>query len=126
MSTFSQKQAQETGIAVSFIIFLIAYLKSSYQLLPVGIIILGVSLFWPYGFRLLFVPVWIILTRIVGPFFSYTLLILCFFCIITPIGFLRRISGTDPLQMKKWKKGHTSILKVRDQLIQANNIEKPF
>lgn len=126
MSTFSQKQAQETGIAVSFIVFLIAYLKGSYQLLPVGIILLGVSLFWPYGFRLLFAPVWMIFTKIVGPFFSYALLILCFFCIITPIGVLRRLSGTDPLQMKKWKKGYASILKVREQLIEAKDIEKPF
>jgi hypothetical protein len=126
MSTFSQKQAQETGIAISLIVFLVAYLKSSYQLLPVGIILLGISLFWPYGFRLLFAPVWFLLTKIVGPFFSYALLIMCFFCIITPIGLLRRLLATDPLQMKKWKKGHASILKVRDQSIQANHIDKPF
>jgi len=126
MNTLSQKQAQETGIAVSLIFFLIAYLKSSYQLLPVGIILLGISLFWPYGFRLLFAPVWFLLTKIVGPFFSYALLIVCFFCIITPIGLLRRMSGTDPLQIKKWKKGHASILKVREQTIQAKDIEKPF
>jgi hypothetical protein len=36
------------------------------------------------------------------------------------------MSGTDPLQIKKWKKGHASILKVREQTIQAKDIEKPF
>ena len=42
MSSFSQKQAQETGMAVAFIVLLIAYLKESHQLLPVAIMILGV------------------------------------------------------------------------------------
>ena len=37
MSSFSQKQAQETGMAISFIVFAIIFIKGSYDLLPVGL-----------------------------------------------------------------------------------------
>ena len=126
MSSFSQKQAQETGMAISFIVFAVIFIKGSYELLPVGLFILGLCLFWPYGFRLLFAPVWMVLTGIIGPLVSHALLIGCFFFLITPIGFIRRLTGSDPLQMSKWKKGYPSVFKVRNQTIQSHNIEKPF
>ena len=126
MSNFSEKQARDTGLAITFIIILISYYKHSYQLLPVAIVLLSFCLFWPYCLRLLLTPIWVLLFKIIGPFLSYVFLTLCFFLIITPIGFFRRTIGIDPLQLKKWGRGDSSVFKIRESTIQGLDIEKPY
>jgi hypothetical protein len=75
---------------------------------------------------MIFVPLWWLMMNIVGPFFSNLLLIICFFCMITPIGFLRRVMGSDTLQLKKWKEKNNSAFTVREKIIQKNDMEKPY
>jgi hypothetical protein len=126
MQTFSEKEAKDAGIAVSIIIASLAWYKEFYALFPVVIGLLAVCLFWPYLLRMIFVPLWWLMMNIVGPFFSNLLLIICFFCMITPIGFLRRVMGSDTLQLKKWKEKNNSAFTVREKIIQKNDMEKPY
>ena len=126
MSNFSEKQARDTGLAITFIILLITYYKHSYQLLTLAIALLAFCLFWPYFLRLLLTPIWIVLFKILGPFLSHIFLTLCFFLIITPIGLFRRTIGIDPLQLKKWGGGDSSVFKMREQTIQGQDMEKPY
>jgi hypothetical protein len=126
MQTFSEKEAKDAGIAVSIIIAGLAWYKEFYALFPVVIGLLAVCLFWPYLLRMIFVPLWWLMMNIVGPFFSNLLLIICFFCMITPIGFLRRVMGSDTLQLKKWKEKNNSAFTVREKIIQKNDMEKPY
>lgn len=126
MSSFSEKQARDTGLAITFIIILIAYYKHSYQLLPIAIVLLSFCLFWPYCLRLLLTPISFLLFNIVGSFLSYVFLTLCFFLIITPIGFFRRTTGVDPLQLKKWGGGNSSILKIREHTVNGKDMENPY
>ena len=126
MSNFSEKQARDTGLAITFIIILISYYKHSYQLLPVAIVLLSFCLFWPYCLRLLLTPIWVLLFNIIGPFLSYVFLTLCFFLIITPIGLFRRTTGVDPLQLKKWGGGNSSILKIREHTVKRQDMENPY
>ena len=126
MQTFSEKQAKDAGIAVSIIIASLTWYKEFYALFPVVIGLLAVCLFRPYLLRMIFVPLWWLMMNIVWPFFSNLLLIICFFCMITPIGFLRRVMGSDTLQLKKWKEKNNSAFTVREKIIQKNDMEKPY
>ena len=122
----SEKQAKDSGIAVSIIIISIVWYKELYVLFPVIIGLLVICLFFPYLLRMIFVPLWWLMMNILGPFISKLLLIICFFFIITPIGFLRRAGGTDSLQLKKWKGNNGSAFTVREKTIQKNDMEKPY
>jgi hypothetical protein len=126
MSDFSEKQARDAGLAITFIIILISYYKHSYQLLPVAIVLLSFCLFWPYCLRLLLTPISILFFKIIGPFLSYVFLTLCFFLIITPIGLFRRAAGVDPLQLKKWGRENSSIFKIREHTEKEQDMENPY
>ena len=126
MHTLSEKQAKDSGIAVSIIITSVMWSKELYALFPVVIGLLAVCLFWPYLLRMIFVPLWWLMMNIIGPLISNLLLIICFFFIITPIGFLRKARGTDPLQLKKWKENNDSAFTVREKTIQKNDMENPY
>jgi len=126
MKNISEKHVRDTGLAVSFIILVICYFKNSLNLLPVTIALLALCLFFPYLLRLLLAPVLGLILKVIGPLLSRIFLVTSFYGIITPVGILRRISGVDHLQLKKWKKGNLSVFKVREQTIERKDLEKPF
>jgi len=80
---------------------------------------------WPNAF----VPLskwWFKLSFGISAVMSKVILTFLFFGIVTPIGFLRRLTGADPMQFKKWKNGKSSVLWVRDKRIEAKDLEHPY
>lgn len=43
-----------------------------------------------------------------------------------PVGLLRRFSGKDPLNLKAFKAGSTSVMKERNHRFVAADLEKPY
>lgn len=126
MRNISENQARNLGLALAFIVLTIAYVEQNHQLLPFAIILLFLCLCWPVVLRLLLTPVWTVFTGVISPFFSKLFLATCFFAVITPIGFLRKMLGMDPLQLKKWKGKNVSVFKIREQTMQKRDMENPF
>ncbi len=126
MKNLSEKQARDTGLAIVFILLIICYYKNSWYLLPTTIVLLALCLFFPYLLHLLLAPFLGLILKVIGPLLSKIFLVIYFYGIITPIGILRRISGVDPLQLKKWKRKNSSVFKVREQTIEEKDFEKPF
>jgi len=104
----------------------ICYYKNISYLLPITIVLLALCLFCPYFLRLLLAPFLGLILKVIGPLVSKTFLVIYFYGIITPVGILRRMSGVDPLQLKKWKRKNSSVFKVREQTIERKDFEKPF
>jgi hypothetical protein len=118
-------QARDTGLAMCLLLLLFIYFGKYFQLIPVAILILFISIAWPN----LFQPLskwWLRLSSGISAIMSRAILTFLFFGIVAPMGFLRRLSGADPMQFKKWKDGKSSVLWVRDKTIEAKDLEHPY
>jgi hypothetical protein len=118
-------RARDTGMALVLLVLLFAYFGRCYVLLPGAIVLLVINMAWPR----LFTPlsrVWFGLSHLLGAAISRIVLTLLFFLIVAPIGLLRRSAGADPLQLKKWKDGSSSVLRNREGPVEAKDLENPY
>lgn len=118
-------QARDTGLAMCLLLLLLIYFGNYFRLTPVAILLLFLSMVWPNAF----VPLskwWFKLSFGISAVMSRVILTFLFFGIVTPIGYLRRLIGADPMQFKKWKNGKSSVLWVRDKTIEAKDLEHPY
>ncbi|MCP4107524.1 MAG: hypothetical protein GY749_18605 [Desulfobacteraceae bacterium] len=121
----TKDQARDTGLALILICLLIAYIANMSQFVPVAIILLLLTMVWPDIFR----PAawfWFGLSHFMGTIATRILLTIIFFLMVTPVGFIRRLTGADAMQIKKWKKNSDSLFIVRDYKLSAEDIDKPF
>jgi hypothetical protein len=54
------------------------------------------------------------------------LLTLVFFLIVTPVALIRRLTGSDPLKQKEFKKSRHSALVTRNHTYTANDLKQLF
>lgn len=118
-------QARDTGLAMCLFSLLLIYFGKYFQLIPVAILFLFLSMICPNLFKPLS-KWWFKLSFGISAVMSRVILTFLFFGIVTPIGFLRRLIGADPMQFKKWKNGKSSVLWVRDKTIEAKDLEHPY
>lgn len=118
-------QARDTGLAVCLLVLLAIYFGKYFHLIPVAILLLFLSMAWPNLFKPLS-KWWFSFSSIISGVMSRVILTFLFFGIVTPIGFLRRWIGADPMQFKKWKKGKDSVFSERHKTIEAKDLEQPY
>jgi hypothetical protein len=121
----TKAQARDTGLAAVLILLLIARVRDSAALVLPAIIVLVVDMAWPNFFR----PaayVWFTLANVLRKVVSTVLISIVFWVIATPIGLVRRLVGADPMQIRQWKKGPTSVFKNRDHLYTKRDLERPY
>lgn len=118
-------QARDTGLAMCLLFLLLIYFGKYFKLIPVVILLLFLSMVWPNLFKPLS-KLWFNFSSTISEITSRVILTFLFFGIVTPVGFLRRLIGADPMQFKKWKNGKDSVLWVRDKKIDAKDLEQPY
>ena len=121
----SRDQAKDTGMAMVLICLLIGYFSHKQSFIGAAILLLLVDMTWPSLYR----PVgklWFGLSHMLGTVMSKVVLSILFFILVTPIGLVRRLLGSDALQLKKWKKNHSSVFKVRNHTFTAKDIQYPY
>ena len=69
---------------------------------------------------------WFGLSYLMGSVMAKVIMAILFFILVTPIGVLRRIIGYDPMQLKKWKKGNSSVFIIREKIIQSEDLGNPY
>ena len=111
------EQAKDTGMAMVLLCLLLGHFWKIPKLFPLSIILLLLTMAVPKIFRPL-AGLWFGLSQVMGQVVSKILLTLAFFLIVTPIGLMRRRTGADPLQLKKWKQGTDSVFVERQGAIQ--------
>ena len=119
------EQAKDTGMAMVLICLLLGYWGKFPKFLPVAIVLLILTMAWPNAFRPL-AGLWFGLSHLLGSVMSRVILTVLFFLIVTPIGVIRRWSGADALQLKKWKQGQGSVFVVREGPVQGKDMETPY
>ncbi len=119
------EQAKDTGMAMVLICLLLGYFGKFPKFLGVSIVLLLLTMAWPKAFKPL-AGLWFGLSHLMGQVVSKIVLTLAFFLIVTPIGVIRRWMGADSLQLKKWKKGDSSVFVERRGAIQDKDLLEPY
>ena len=123
--SITAKQSTDTGMAMVLICLLISFFSNSRIALSISIVLLILNMTVPIIYMPL-AKIWIGFSIIVGNFVSMILLSIIFYVLVTPVGFIRKLFGADPMQLKKWKKNTNPVFRERNHLFQARDIEKPY
>lgn len=119
------EQDKDTGMAMVLICLLLGYLGKFPKFLGVSIILMLLTMAWPKAFKPL-AGLWFGLSHLVGQVISKLVLTLVFFLVVTPVGLIRRWTGADSLQRKKWKQGTDSVFVKRQGVIPDKNLLDPY
>ena len=125
MNTPKTEQSKDTGLAITLISLLTCWISGNFTLVPAAIISLILTMTFP---RLFTYPArfWFGLSHLMGEFVSKILMTAVFFLLVIPIAFIRKLSGKDPMNLKKWRNGSGSVFTDRNSKITASDLEKPF
>ncbi len=121
----SKDQCKDTGMAMVLILLLIGFFKGVVVCYHASIIVLLVTMTFP---KLLYpiAIVWFGISNVMGAVMSKVILSIVFLLVVLPIGIFRKIMGKDAMQLKPWKKGKASVMKVRNHTFTAEDLEKPY
>ena len=119
------EQARDTGMAMVLICLLLGYWGKFPKFLPVSLVLLILTMAWPKAFKPL-AGLWFGLSHLLSSVVSRVILTVLFFLVVTPIGVIRRLTGADALQLKKWKQGRDSVFVVREGAIQGKDMANPY
>lgn len=121
----TKEQAKDTGMAMVLICLLLGSWGKFPKFLPVSVALLLITMIWPNAFRPL-ATLWFGLSHVLSSVVSRVILTILFFLVVTPIGLIRRLTGADALQLKKWKQGRDSVFIVREGAIQGKDLVNPY
>lgn len=84
-----------------------------------------VDMAWPK----LYLPIaviWLGIANGMSGIVSKVMLTLIFMFVVTPLGFLKRHIGSEPLRLKEWKRSRGSVFVALDKNYSARDCEKPY
>jgi hypothetical protein len=130
MKDFSRKsmttdQCKDTGMAMVLIalLLMLATKHNYWTFCAIGLLVL--TMIRPQIFKPVAV-IWFGLSHLLGIITSRVVLSIIFFLVVTPIGVLRRLLGTDTLKLKSFKASHQSVMERRNHTFSADDIVKPY
>jgi len=121
----NREQSKDTGMAMVLILLMAAWFTGDKRYLAAAIIVLVISMaspmvFFPLG------KVWFGFSHYLGLIVSKIVLSVIFVLIVVPVGLARRMAGKDPMGFREWKKGKSSVFKVREHIFRPEDLKKPF
>lgn len=119
------EQAKDAGMAFSLLCFLVGAALDLRWLEWTAMGALVADMIWPALFTP-FAVVWFGLAEGIGAVTSRILLSVVFFGLVTPVGFVRRLMGKDPMQVRRFGRGRDSVFVVRDHRYTAADLERPY
>lgn len=124
-TNMTKDQCKDTGMAMVLILLLIGYFTGTILYYNLAILALLVTMIVPKIYYPIAI-VWFGFSHVLGSIMSKVILSIVFMLVVVPIGIIRKIAGKDAMMLKPWKKGHESVMKVRDHTFVAEDLEKPY
>tara|TARA_B100001758_G_C18166340_1_gene481849 strand:+ start:101 stop:502 length:402 start_codon:yes stop_codon:yes gene_type:complete len=124
-STITKEQSKDSGLAIILILLLVGIFFKNDFLFLVSTLVLIITMIYPLFFRY-FAYFWYSISEVLGSIVSKIILTLIFIFIVSPVGLIRRLIGKDSLNLKKYKKGSESVMKIRNILFKKTDLEKPY
>ena len=118
-------QSKEFGLVAvlvtSFLAFHLRdynYMKAAFALTALTMLL--PSVFYPFSFC------WFGIGKILEIISSYLVLGAIYFLIVVPVGFIRKISGKDDLNLKQFKKSRDSAMTDRNHIFSDKDLMNSF
>jgi hypothetical protein len=124
-TSVTKHQVQGSGMAVVLILLIIGLVVGDNIFYKIAIGALVVNMVYPM-FYYPFAIFWYGLSNILGAIFSKILLMGIYLVIVMPVALFRQMMGKDPLLLKEFKKEKSSVMKHRNRIFTAEDLEKPF
>lgn len=121
----SKKQASDSGMAFTLILLFLGLFTKNIVFYKLSVVALLFNMIVPEFFKP-FAFIWLGLANILGEIGSRVILTVIYGIFVIPAGLIRRFSGKDELQLKKFKKGSGSVMKIRNHRFTAGDLDKPF
>lgn len=121
----TKKQASDSGMAIVLILLLIGLFTGNDLYYKIAIPVLVIDMTYPM-FYYYFAILWFGFSQILGTIVSKIILSVVFFVMVLPVGLIRRMMGKDSLQLKKFKKGKSSVMLQRNYRFTSKDIINPF
>ena len=125
MAAITPNQSRDTGMALVLLMLLLQVTLDRDGFLVAALVLQVLTMTVPGLFRPAAV-VWFGLSHALGAVMSRVLLAVVFFGIVTPVGWLRRLTGRDTMRLRAFGQGEDSVLTARDHTFSAGDLEKPY
>ena len=119
------EQCKDTGLAMILIVLIIGLVTGSKYAMFGALLITIADMVYPRVFYPVAI-IWFGLSVLIGTVVSKVLLSILFFILVTPVGLIRKLLGSDPMKIRQWKKGADSVFQERNIVYSVNDIEKPY
>jgi hypothetical protein len=121
----TKEQAKDSGMAIVLILLLVGLITKDniYFKLAAGVLLM--DMIFPM-FYYPFAIFWLGISGIMGSIVSKVLLLVIYFVIVLPVALWRRLLGKDSLLLKGFKKSNESVMRSRNHVYEAADLEKPF
>lgn len=121
----TREKERETGFVILLGLLLWYFHSGDILFVKASVICIIVSLVAPAVLK----PVayaWYGLSEAMATIISRVMLCAIFFCIVTPIGAVRRVISKERLLCEQWKKGRESVFKDRNVRFTNSDLKNPF
>lgn len=123
--SITKKQASDSGMAIVLILLLIGLFTGNDLYYKISIPVLIINMIHPM-FYYYFAILWLGLSQIIGTVVSKILLSIVFILVVLPVALIRKLMGKDSLQLKKFKKSGSSVMKTRNHIFTSDDIIHPY
>lgn len=121
----SPEQAKDTGMAMVLLCIIAGLTNGNQLFFKIALITMLIDMVWPKIF-LPVAAVWLGFAKVMSTIVSKIILTAIFFLVVTPIGFFKRRTGSEPLRLKEWKRNTDSVFTIRNKTFSATDFEKPY
>ena len=121
----TRKESQDTGMAIVLALLLLAFARRQQVFVLAAIVAQVVTMTAPQVFKHVAV-LWFGLSHALGTVASRVLLTVAYAAVVVPIGWARRMMGSDPLRLRAFKKARGSVMDSRHHLFTAKDLEQPY
>ena len=124
-SNITKDQARDTGMAIVLLCLIFSLVFKKKELVFAAIAFLVLNMIWPNAFRYA-AKIWLGFSHLLGTIMSRIILSIIYFVMVTPVGLIRKICGSDSMMLKTWKKNTDSVFESRNHTYSKNDIEHPY
>lgn len=125
MARLTKEQTKDAGLALLLLTFIYLFFIEGITLVAYPSILLLIIMIVP-GMLKPFAIVWYGFAELLARMMSVLLLGLAFYMIVTPIGLFRRALGSDPFQLKEWKRSNESVFVTRELQVEPTDLQDPY
>ena len=121
----TKDQSRDTGMALVLLLLILWLVFGRIELIYTALAVHVANMILPQLYRHVAV-LWFGLSELIGMVVSKIVLGVVFYGLVTPVGLFRKSVGKDPLKLRAFKAGSTSVMVTRNHKFQAADLEKPY